>query len=195
MSGLNDKALKKINAIITLRFHHFLQEKSPNTKKWYEDSNIIILSVTSNGMTGQQWIDHFEKKEMIVTDIAKGVLQSPKFKPSRGITKKIAILKGCLWSNMDRITVNIDFFANECNLGLLKAEDACLVRDIMTDKKIETMRKINRIAIMHNPIEYKNDKHNLLITTSNFNSPHFTTDYSMFNRTWFTETGFAYRLF
>ena len=49
-------------------------------RKWYEQEGVITFSVTTNGMTGEQWIAHVEKKGVKLSSYARSILLSPDFK-------------------------------------------------------------------------------------------------------------------
>lgn len=74
--------------------------------KWTEKDGVIRFSVTSDGTTGEEWISRLENKNFRVGDYAKSVLRSKDFKPTSGITIFIAVLKGEIFSDNERITKN-----------------------------------------------------------------------------------------
>ena len=67
------------------------------TRSWREQNDVIYLNVTSNGMTGPQWIEHLEKLGFHLSDHAKSVLRSDDFKPTNGVTTEVTVLKGILF--------------------------------------------------------------------------------------------------
>ena len=125
---------------------------SEPTHSWREANGVIYLSVISNGTTGEQWITRLEGKNLRIGDYAKQVLRSPDFKPTSGVLTKVAVLKGILFENSDRITSKI--YAEAVNRKLEKpnAEIACLIREKFTDKEIEAMG-LTWIVAMHKPID------------------------------------------
>ena len=82
---------------------------------------------------------------------AKQVLRSPDFKPTSGVTTKVAVLRGCLFEDNDRYTAKIRAEADKRKLGKPNAELACLIREKFTDKEIEAMG-LTWIVAMHEPI-------------------------------------------
>jgi hypothetical protein len=120
--------------------------------KWREQDGVIYLSVTSDGTTGPEWIKRLEKKGFRLSDYAKSVLRSPDFKPTKGVTTEIAILKGMLFEDRDRITSNIRDLATQRKLTTPNAEVACLIRENFSDEDIEAMGLI-WIVTMHEPIK------------------------------------------
>ncbi|MBI4136115.1 MAG: hypothetical protein HY481_00980 [Candidatus Vogelbacteria bacterium] len=125
---------------------------SEPTRSWREQDGVIYFSVTSNGMTGLQWIEHLEKKGFRVGDYAKSVLRSPDFKPTNGVTIEVAVLKGLLFGDNDRITKKIRAEADKHKFEKPNAEVACLIREKFTDKEIEAMG-FWWIVAMHEPIK------------------------------------------
>lgn len=121
-------------------------------RNWREQDGIIYFSVKSNGMTGEQWIVHLEAKGYSVADYAKSVLCSPDFKPTKGVTTEIAVLKSELFNNYDRTTTKIRVFAADHKLEAPNAEVACLIREMFTNKEIKAMDLCSIVA-MHKPIK------------------------------------------
>lgn len=150
----------QLNAIVKKLGGHdgaikFLQGKltvSEPTRNWREQDGVIYLSVTSDGTTGPEWIKRLEKKGFRLSDYAKSVLRSPDFKPTKGVTTEIAILKDMLFDDRDRITSNIRDLASQRKLTTPNAEVACLIRENFSDEDIEAMGLI-WIVTMHEPIK------------------------------------------
>ena len=122
-------------------------------RRWSEQDGVISFQVTSNGMSGEAWIAHFEAKGLRVSLYAKSVLLSKGFKPTTGVTTEVRVLKGMLWkSDSVRTTKNIRAEATRRELVKPNAELACLIRDMFTDAEIEVMGLVWIVA-MHDPIE------------------------------------------
>jgi len=125
---------------------------SKPVRSWRKDPDgTIRLSVTSNGLTGEQWIAHFEKKGIRLSDWAKSVLRSTDFRPTTGVTTEIAVLPGEMFNDTDRCTSNIRAKADERKFVKPNAEVVCLIRDNFSDEEIEAMGLIWIVA-MHEPI-------------------------------------------
>ncbi|MBP9701418.1 MAG: hypothetical protein KBD47_00360 [Candidatus Pacebacteria bacterium] len=150
----------QLNAIVKKLGGHdgaikFLQGKlsvSEPTRNWCEQDGVIYLSVTSDGTTGPQWIERLEGKDFRLSDYAKSVLCSADFKPTSGVTTEIAILKGMLFEDSNRITKKIRAEADKRKLPTPNAEVACLIRENFSDEDIEAMGLIWIVA-MHEPIK------------------------------------------
>ncbi|MEK7193607.1 MAG: hypothetical protein AAB652_02355 [Patescibacteria group bacterium] len=120
-------------------------------RSWREEDGVIYFSVTSDGTTGEDWIKRLEGNGFRVGDYAKQVLRSPDFKPTNGVTTEVAVLKGMLFEDNDRITKKIRAEADKRKLSKPNAELACLIRLKFTDKEIEAMG-LWYIVAMHEPI-------------------------------------------
>ena len=120
-------------------------------RSWREQDGIIYFSVTSDGTTGPEWIKRLKDKGFCISDYAKALLNSSDFKPTSGITTEIAVLKGMLFSDSERITKKIRAYADKQDLTTPNAEIACLVREQFTDKDIKAMG-LYWVIIMHEPI-------------------------------------------
>ncbi len=155
-----DLTFGQLNAIVKKLGGHdgaikFLQGKLTvveSQRNWREQDGIIYFSVTSDGTTGEEWIKRLEKKGFYLSDHAKSALHSPDFKPTKGVTTEIAVLKGMLFEDKGRITKKIRAFAAKRKLGAPNAEVACLIRENFSDKDIEAMG-LTWIITMHEPIK------------------------------------------
>lgn len=131
--------------------------------KWREKESIIYLSVTSNGMTGEEWLNYFRRRRFNCNgEWIQGMLRSFEFQPTSGITTEVAILKGELFSEAERTTTKIRTYATGLNFREPNAEVACLLRDKLSDRHLEEMG-INHIVTMHKAIQFRNSP-NLLAT-------------------------------
>jgi hypothetical protein len=152
----------QLNAIVKKLGGHdmalrFLRDEltvSEPTRSWREEDGVIYFSVTStsDGTTGEDWIKRLEGNGFRVGDYAKQVLRSPDFKPTNGVTTEVAVLKGMLFEDNDRITKKIRAEADKRKLEKPNAELACLIREKFTDKEIEAMG-LWWIVAMHEPIK------------------------------------------
>ena len=120
--------------------------------RFRERDGVIYFTVTSDGTTGEEWIKRLEKKGFRVGDYAKSILCSEDFKPTNGVITEIAVLKGMLFNDSDRVTKKIRAEADSRQLTKPNAEVACLIREMFTDKEIEAMGLVY-ILTMHEPIK------------------------------------------
>src|SRR3989344_5853507 len=129
---------------------HELSVSTPS-RLWREEDGVIYFSVTSDGMTGEDWIKRLEGNGFRVGDYAKQVLRTPSFKPSSGVTTEVAVLRGCLFEDNDRYTAKIRAEADKRKLSKPNAELACLIREKFRDLEIKAMG-LWYIVAMHEPI-------------------------------------------
>lgn len=125
---------------------------SESARSWWEQDDVISFSATSDGTTGKEWIPRLESKGFRVSNYAKSLLLSPDFKPTFGVIYEIAILKGSLFEDRERITSKIRAEAKRRNMATPNAEITCLIRDKFTDKEIEAMG-FWWVIVMHEPIK------------------------------------------
>ena len=125
---------------------------SKSTRSWREEGDVIYFSVISDGTTGEGWIHCLESKGFsVMSNDAKQMLCSPNFRPTSGVTIKVAILRGTFFKDEDRITRNIRAEADRRKLSKPNAELACLIRKNFTNEEIEAMGLWGIVA-MHEPI-------------------------------------------
>lgn len=155
-----DLTAGQLNAIVkklggkdgALKFLRGETSVSEPEKSWRENDGVIYFTVTSDGATGAEWIARLEKKGFRVGDYAKQLILSKGFKPTTGVTTEVAVLKGILFEDNQRITKNIPKNAEDRKLETPNAEIACLIREKFTDEDIEAMGLIWIVA-MHEPIK------------------------------------------
>lgn len=121
-----------------------------DNQRWREEDGVIYFTVTSDGTTGPDWIKRLEKKGFRLSKWAKDVLGSSDFKPTSGVTQ-IAVLKGTLFTDSNRITKKIRAEAERRKLEKPNAEVACLIREMFLDEELEAMG-LYWIVAFHKPI-------------------------------------------
>ncbi len=167
--GQLDAALMKIGQDVGMGtvegIKSFLRGDLVTTKPgftWREENDIIYFSVTSDGTTGKEWIKRIKNKSMknksfCLKDGVKTVLLSPSFKPTNGITTKIAILKGRgkFFKDDERITNN-RVYAEAYARNFIKpsVEVGCLVWSVCQKLSYEYIEKIDLscVVVMHKPV-------------------------------------------
>lgn len=157
------------------------------TRSWCEEDGVIYFSVTSDGSTGEQWISHLERHG----DYAKQVLRSKDFKPTNGVTTEVAVLKGMLFSDNDRITSNIRAEADKRKFKKPNAELACLIRVKFTDDEIKAMG-LTWIVAMHEPIKDSDGDPHLLGVNRGGEGRWLSACSDWPDRRWDRELGFAF---
>jgi hypothetical protein len=118
---------------------------------WREENDVIFFSLTSDGTTGPEWVERLEKKGFQVSEHAKRMLYSPAFEPTSGVATEIAVLKGVLFEDTNRISKTIRAEARKRKLTNPNAEVACLIRELLMHDELEAMG-LWGIVVMHEPI-------------------------------------------
>lgn len=115
--------------------------------------NVIYFNVTSDGTTGLQWIDRLTHKGVHVSESARSVLRSPKFRPSTpGRVINLALLPGSMFADAVRTTAIVHHRASTLGLSRPDAEVACLFREICLPSEVRKMG-LTWVMTMHRPIE------------------------------------------
>lgn len=168
-------------------------------RKWREQDGIIYLSVTSNGMTGEDWIEHFRKNGFMLNCDVERVLRSENFKPSLGVTTEIAILKDTLWSAGERLTRNIRVKAFHLGITPPNVEVACLIREAFSDQEIRDMG-LKEITVMHESFIDSHYRLPMLLNISSVGGNHSNCGSWLlmksgnFNMKWEENVGFAFQI-
>lgn len=118
---------------------------------WYEENNIVYLSVGTDGTTGPHWIKRLEYKGFRLGGIAKIILRSPEFKPTSRVRTHVAVIRGSSFDEMRRTTKNVRASARTKNFMPLDLESMCLIREKLLDKDLATLGFFWLIG-MHKPI-------------------------------------------
>ncbi|MDQ5955693.1 MAG: hypothetical protein QG621_697 [Patescibacteria group bacterium] len=189
----------QLNAIVkklgghdrALRFLRDELSVSEPTRSWREEDGVIYFSVTSDGTTGEDWIKRLEGNGFRVGDYAKQVLRSPDFKPTSGVTTEVAVLKGMLFEDNDRITKKIRAEADKRKLSKPNAELACLIRLKFTDKEIEQMG-LWYIVAMREPINDSDGVPRLLNANRGNDGRWLDAYYGRPDLRWDRDDGFAF---
>jgi len=138
------------------KLNKFLQRivegRFDENQRWREEDGVIYFEVTSNGKTGPEWIEYLESKGFRLSKWAKDVLLSPEFKPTNGVTYRIVVLKGTLFTDSNRITRKIREEAERRKLEKPPAEVACLIRNAFSDEELVAMG-LWWLVVFHEPIK------------------------------------------
>jgi len=109
------------------------------TPQWYKVDTAICFDITSDGTSGEEWIERLEDKGDFVDGYGKCLLRSRDFKPTSGVTSRVCVLRGVSFSTEERATDNIQVKAQQRGLIELRAEAACLIREKFTDEELQAM--------------------------------------------------------
>ena len=190
-SQLNTIVKKLGGRDMALRFLRDELSVSESIRSWREEDGVIYFSVTSDGTTGEDWIKRLEGNGFRVGDYANQILRSPDFKPTSGVTTEVAVLKGMLFEDNDRITKKIRAEADKRKLSKPNAELACLIREKFTDKEIEAMG-LWYIVAMHEPIN-DSDGDPFLLNANRYDVGRWLSACSVRpGSRWYRDYGFAF---
>ncbi len=177
-------------------FERFLRGEltvSEPVRRWREENGVIYFSVTSDGTTGEEWIARLIGRGFRVGDYAKSVLRSADFKPTSRVTTEVAVLKGSLFTDSERITKKVRKEAERRKFGKPNAEVACLIREMFTDKELEAMGLV-WIVVMHEPINDSDGDPTLLYAVRRGDGSWLDTYWVNPDNKWFLGNGFAFSL-
>lgn len=161
-------------------------------RSWREQDGVIYFTLPpTDNTTGPQWIVRLEKKGLRLSKWAKDLLTSPDFKPTNGVISDIAVLKGMLWNDSDRITKNIRAEAERRNFTKPNAEVACLIREKFSDEEIEAMG-LWWIVVMHEPIKDSDGGPSLLDARRHDGGRWLDAAYGRPGDGWYSGDGFAF---
>jgi hypothetical protein len=106
----------------------------------------------TEGLTGLDWVERLEDKDIKIEDEARNILLGPKFKPTSGVAYNVAIMRGELFQDSGRYTSRIREQARLRKFRTPNLEVACLIRENLTDEQITSMG-LKQINTMHEPIK------------------------------------------
>ncbi|MFH1631831.1 MAG: hypothetical protein ABIA47_02270 [bacterium] len=160
-------------------------------RAWREEDGIIYFSVTSDGTTGEEWAERLTQGGFRVSGYAKSVLCSSDFKPTSGVTTEVAVMKGMLFGDGDRVTEKIRSEATKRGFTNPNAEVACLIREKFSDKEIKAMG-LRWIVAMHDPIEDADGGPDLLSANRSDDGSWLSAHYDWPGARWDRGDGFAF---
>ena len=165
---------------------------SDPTCPWREEDGVIYFSVTPDGTTGEEWISRLESKGFRIGDQVKSMLRSDDFQPTNSRKPiEIAVLKGTLFADNERITEKIRAEADRRNLIRPNAEVACLIREKFPDEEIQAMR-LYQILTMHKPIEVFGGASALLDVFRGYGGCRLFLSWLRFGNRWSRACGFVF---
>ena len=161
------------------------------SRLWQERDGIIYLSVVSDGTAGYRWITRLERQGIHLGRHVTDILSSRAFKPTSGITTRIAILKGNRFTDGTRITETIRAEAARHNLITPSIEMACLIRERLSDVALKAMG-LNWVITMHDPVRDSEGELALLSAVPSESCPWLETCCGDADSAWVGTEGFAF---
>ena len=161
-------------------------------RRWREQDGIIYFTLPpTDGTTGRQWIERLAGKKIQIGEYSKYIFLSNDFKPTIGIITEIAVIKGMLFEDSERVTKNICAMAESLKFTKPNPEVACLIREMFTDAEIEEMG-LRWIVAMHEPIKDSGGGPFLLVTHRYDGGPWLRAYYDRPGNQWYRDDGFAF---
>lgn len=99
--------------------------------------------------TGPQWVVRLGSDDFTMDMTTAEVLESDDFTPTKGVVYKVVIVSGDL--SFDSTCE----FASRLALGNPNAELACMLRENLSDWKINESLGFSQIVVMHEPLQCK----------------------------------------
>ncbi len=165
---------------------------APTPTGWtVDDEGNIHFTITSNGMTREQWEQHFERRGWRIGYYARELLRRASEAPTNGVTYNIVVRPGKKISDSDRITKKIRAAADKKGWQKPHWEVACLIRDTFTDEQLEQMG-LWYIVTMHEPIKDSDGDPFLLISSRFGDGRWFNASYGRPGDDWSDNGGFAF---
>ena len=161
-------------------------------RRWREQDGIIYFTLPpTDGTTGRQWIERLAGKKIQIGEYSKYIFLSNDFKPTIGIITEIAVIKGMLFEDSERVTKNIRAMAESLKFTKPNPEVACLIREMFTDAEIEEMG-LRWIVAMHEPIKDSDGDPRLLGTARSGDGPWLNARCDRPDNLWDRDDGFAF---
>ena len=161
-------------------------------RRWREQDGIIYFTLPpTDGTTGRQWIERLAGKKIQIGEYSKYIFLSNDFKPTIGIITEIAVIKGMLFEDSERVTKNIRAMAESLKFTKPNPEVACLIREMFTDAEIEEMG-LRWIVAMHEPIKDSDGAPSLLGTDRYDDGPWLRVYDDRPDGQWRRDYGFAF---
>lgn len=160
--------------------------------RWEEKDGVIYFTLISAGKTGEQWIPYLKSRGNRLSSCSESVLLSEEFKPTpAGTIHRVAVLKGELFPDKNRITSEIRANAARRKLGMPHPEVGPLFRDAFSDSDIERM-KLVWVVTMHKPITVSDGGAFLLRAIRRDDGPWLGTAVGDPEYRWRREDGFVF---
>ncbi len=97
---------------------------------WRKENGVYYFSVTSNGMTAEEWVSHFDKKGLSIEEYFKETVLAQEFLPTTGNVSEVAILDDSCLGPEDKYMKDVRRVAKSRGLvPLVSPEVICLVAD------------------------------------------------------------------
>jgi len=162
-------------------------------KKTWEENGVIHFKVTSDGAIGKEWVERLIKHGFKLSKWAEELLLSTSFRPTTGIEYEIAVLRGNLFTERDRINKKIRNEASMQKLSTPNVEVTCLIREMFSDEELISMG-LYWIIAMHKPIKFSKRDISVLCAVRVGDDGWLDANYGGLNDGWSSDVGFAFEV-
>lgn len=164
---------------------------APEPTPWtVDDEGNFHFTVTSNGMTPEEWEQHFERRTGL-DNLTHTVLRSASETPTNGVVYHIVVCPCRKMFDFDRLTRKIRAAAEEKGWQKPHWEVACLICDMFTKQQLEQMR-LRSITAMHEAIEVFDNSQRLLCLYGEGSCSGLSSVYGKPDGEWHSESGCAF---
>ncbi len=148
MNKVGAKTLNELALLVEASKINFLAAEP--IRVWREDEGIISFPLISDDTSGPEWFFRLEKNGVKIFKYAAKVLNSRQFKTTSFYITDVAVLKGILFEEEHKLR-NVKKMARDLGLFSLNSEDACLIREKLSDDDLLEMG-LYWINPVHKPI-------------------------------------------
>lgn len=143
------------------------RQRASTPRSWTEEDGIIRFDVFTTGTLARPWTERFKHQGYHLSKRCKTVLGLRDVVPDVGrVCMKIMVVKGTRISNDDEVyTPELIEYASAKNWIRPRAEVACLIRDMFSNKQISEMG-LDMIVPLHHQIQVPDSDPALLYVTT-----------------------------
>jgi hypothetical protein len=125
-------------------------KKPTHSRSWLQ-LTMVYFSVTSTGMTGENWLKFLEESGKTVSKDVRVVLASSALRPTDGVTYFIGVIPGTIFNDGGRRLTTVWNFAQTRGFTRPTLEVSLLIRQKFLPQQIISMR-FGAIAVLHSPV-------------------------------------------
>ncbi len=150
------------------------------------------FTVTSNGMTHEEWEQNFARRSRPVSQFGRQVLHRVSAPTRAGTAHKVVVRPAWLFREDERYMENVYRWANERSWASSHWEVACLILNGFTDEQLRQMG-LGAICTVHSPINDDCGEQRILSTRHNDSGKYELGAYTVYDLSPLdTRFGFAF---
>ncbi|MEX0931707.1 MAG: hypothetical protein WDZ88_03070 [Candidatus Paceibacterota bacterium] len=136
-------------------------------RDWHKKEGFVYFTVTSENMTGEDWITWYKNKGIDLEDDVKCLLRSEHFKPTSGVTTRVVLSPGSSLLMRERLKIECLDEAL-CAHGYMtpNIELGFLMDKKFAKKEIAEDMGFNYITVMHDPVHIAGPDQRLVYVSS-----------------------------